>query len=675
MIIAISMLKTFFRYTIFAILIATLFARCATIGAPGGGPRDSIPPILIGTHPVPYAVNFDGKKVILAFNEYVQLKEQSKLFFMSPPATKKPLLTVKGKNVVIEFQEPLDSNATYRLDFGSSIVDNNEGNKLDGFSFVFSTGPYIDSLLMAGQTLNAQTRDTVIGSYLFYFDRSTDSTTLDSVMFKSRAEALFRSDSSGYFIADILKDKDYRLYALGDDNGNQQYEAGTDMIGFLDSVYNPSTLPPFEMGYDSIKRRWEITPPQVIFELFKEIPVKRQTLLEHKRPSKQQLTIVFNAPETRIDTLRFDSIPDQWLMKHWNPTRDSLTMWISPPTLEALENLPDTLVARIAFQKHDSVWNYYTHGQNLSFNFKSAKPKLTKAEERAEKQVKQKVKKEKKVKKPKKVRKSRRKSNPVADSMKMVRRAAADSTAKSQLPKADSVKKENPFKFTVSARKEFVPLGDMTFDFEIPLSTVDTKRISLQHIPTVTRKGKAQLADKGRPMPFEFIQDTTSLTRWKLKAKWTRGDNYQLLIPDKVFQNIAFQANDTLKADFTAVLPDKFGTTTLTITPDTLYNQSYIIQLTQGRDKNEKIIRNIKLSPADFKEPIDIEYLPAGSYRLRIIEDRNNNGTWDTGSLTLRQHPERVRLWRAANGSTEVVSKENWQVPITINMSELFSKP
>lgn len=668
------MLKKYISF-LFALFFATTLLRCASAGAPQGGPRDSLPPTFLNSDPIPYSKNFNGKRVTLTFNEYVQLKDQNKLFFMSPPAQKKPLLSIKGKQVLVDFQEPLDSNATYRLDFGSSIVDNNEGNKLDNFSVVFATGDVLDTLIMAGQVLDAFSRDTIVGAFMFFFDKSADSMVQDSTMYKARAEALFRSDSSGYFIADILKDKDYRLYALADENTNQLYEAGIDKIGFFDTVFNPTLVDPFYMQYDELRKRWNLDSLKVIAEVFLEEPPKRQTLLEHKRPLRHKLTIAFNAPDAQIDTLKLDSIPDNWLIKKWNSKRDSLEIWIAPETKEQFESLKDTIRGRIAFQKQDSVWNYYSNGQDLVFAHKMEKPKEKKVDKKLT-ETKTKVAKNKKAKRKKRL----KRGEILPDNLKtdsMMRADSLNNGVGQQKQATDTVateKERNPFKVNVKASKEFVPTNDMIFEFEFPLTEVDKKGITLKNFPKVMKKGKlvAEENPVGVPVKFDFVADTSNILKYTLKADWAEEVDYELTILPNVFKNIAFQTNDTLSSKFTVSPKNKFGTVILKTHADSTYNGCYIIQLITKSAKEEKVERQFKV-PNDKRE-IKMEYLAPGKFRIKLIEDANCNQKWDTGDLVKRKKPEKVRLYRDRGGVPEVLSKENWTIEIDIKYNEIFGR-
>ena len=132
-----------------------IISSCANIGMPAGGPRDSVPPILLETSPEYRALNFDKKDVRFTFNEYLQTDKISEQLVISPPLEKRPSIKTKSKTLIIEFNEDLKDSVTYSLDFKNSIVDNNEQNPLKNLRFSFSTGPEYDSLRVAGRVINA----------------------------------------------------------------------------------------------------------------------------------------------------------------------------------------------------------------------------------------------------------------------------------------------------------------------------------------------------------------------------------------------------------------------------------------------------------------------------------------------------------------------------------------
>ena len=138
------------------ILVLLFFAgaflsRCASIGTPTGGPKDTLPPVVVAVVPEDGATNFKSKSIYIEFDEYVQLKDQQKEIYVSPAMGKKPVFTMRGRGIYIQIKDDsLLPETTYAIEFGSSVADNNESNALHGLRYVFSTGSAIDSLICSG---------------------------------------------------------------------------------------------------------------------------------------------------------------------------------------------------------------------------------------------------------------------------------------------------------------------------------------------------------------------------------------------------------------------------------------------------------------------------------------------------------------------------------------------
>lgn len=652
-------MKLLLKLIILMTLVSFLMVRCANISAPTGGLRDSLPPRIIRTTPNEYTKNFSGKKVLIEFDEYIKLKDQQKLFFVSPPGSQKPRLTIKGRALEVLFEEKLDSATTYRLDFGSSITDNNEGNPLHGYSYIFSTGDVIDSLAMVGQTLGAYERDTVMNTFIFYFDATADSAKIDSTVFKAKADALFRTDSSGYFIANILKDKKYRIYALDDKNGNQLYEAGTDRIAFSEQTYNPTELEGFTLAFDSTKKYMTIDPLQITFELFKEIPVRRQMITKQWRTHRQKILMTFNSPNPITDSLQLEGIDPKWIIQEKGIVGDTVTLWIAPPTKEDVDKIIDTIRGTMVLQREDSVWKPFRSVEKLSFIHKIFEKK-------------------KKKDQPATVAKTKRKKGkkqqealPVEDSI-----AAPDSITTEKTAKKSNEVEKNPFGVKVNADNPLNPEQHISFEFDFPLRTLDSSRIQLIHIEQIEVKGKnkdGEVKTKEVKIPFTIRQSADNIRRWVLRSNWKVDNEYKLIIPSKVFQDITFESNDTLQSTFKIANPDKFGTLTLKSATDTAYHGDYIYELLQGRGEKATIVRRQKGVTAG--QTVIFSYLKAGSYYLRIVRDSNQDGKWETGSLTHRLQPEMVRMVIGTRKEDKIfIAKENWNVEEVINLTKLFEK-
>ena len=140
------------------ILTTLLFASCANRGqGPQGGPRDSIPPVVMKETPLNGTLNFTGKEIVVQFDEYIQLDDVQKNVLISPPQQTPPEVKAIGKKLSVVFQEDLIDSTTYTLDFGPAICDYNEKVPLEGYVFSFSTGDVIDSLAISGKLYDAAT--------------------------------------------------------------------------------------------------------------------------------------------------------------------------------------------------------------------------------------------------------------------------------------------------------------------------------------------------------------------------------------------------------------------------------------------------------------------------------------------------------------------------------------
>jgi len=131
---------------------------CAQVKMPTGGPRDEEPPKILATSPKNLSTNTKPEKITIQFDEYFQLDNPAQNITFSPPLDKTPEFIPKGKSLVIKMpKDTLEENTTYAVNFGAAIKDNNEGNIQDSFTYVFSTGPYIDSLFFAVKVIQAET--------------------------------------------------------------------------------------------------------------------------------------------------------------------------------------------------------------------------------------------------------------------------------------------------------------------------------------------------------------------------------------------------------------------------------------------------------------------------------------------------------------------------------------
>lgn len=618
-------LKGMVRWALLALFGTVLLSRCANMAAPQGGPRDSLPPKVVLMNPGYGTTKFAGKRIFIEFNEYVQVKNQQKEIFVSPFMEKKPVISLRGKGVQIDLKQDLDSNQTYAINFGKSIQDNNEGNPYTGLRYVFSTGSEVDSLLMSGYTVDALTADTVGNAFIFFFDPKADSLpATDSTMFKSKPLVVARSYSNGVFLAENLKPMDYRVYALLDKNGNQQYEPGVDRIGFLDSVYNPLSLPPFDVWYDTVAQQLQANP-QLYIRLFMDKPYKRQVLSTFTRPLQNKLVFKFAAPDPTIERLSFAGIDSTAIITEYlNANRDSIAFWLNVPKAD----LSDSLVGELVYLRHDSVGQLYTDTKELKLNWK----------------------------KPFEKEKSKREKEEEANK-----------------------KPANPFQMKMDIKDKINPEHPIRLTFDYPLVAVDSSRIVLEIFDEedpdaepksppkeAPKEGEKKEEAKTQRVKATFRRDTANLREWQLTAPWEIDRKYRLLIPSETFTNLNEELNDTIKSTFTVDTPDKYASIIFTLLEEDPQAE-YIIQLI---DKDKKVIQeraHLTAGKHTFR------YIPAGEVRVRVIEDNNRNGKWDAGDLIKRIQSEKVVPFTTESGEEVITAKVNWELEFDLDPKKLFA--
>ena len=215
----------------FLYCIAINNAGCAQIGMPTGGPRDSIPPRLVSASPKLNSTNVTGTKITLTFNEYIDLKEPQTNVLISPYPKKTPSIDFKLKTVTVKLKDSLLPNTTYSINFGNAIVDNNEGNPFKDFTYVFSTGNNLDSLILTGKVIIAETgkTDSTLAALLY---RNAD----DSAVQKRKPDYISRLSGDGSFVFINLPAGNFKVYALKDGDGGKTYNSKKEIFAFADTT-------------------------------------------------------------------------------------------------------------------------------------------------------------------------------------------------------------------------------------------------------------------------------------------------------------------------------------------------------------------------------------------------------------------------------------------------------
>ena len=346
-------LKKFIPLIPAALILGSLMfpSGCAnTTSSPSGGPKDTIPPVIVKISPLPGTVNVPvhNASVRFTFNEYVKIKDANAIY-LSPPQEKKPKAVIHGKSVVITFEEDLLPNTTYTIDLTSAIVDNNEGNLYPGYTLAFSTGDQLDTMCVTGLVQDCNTLSPLKGAtVLIYKDHA------DSAIFLHRPDAAARTDDWGFFSLRNIQDTLYRVYALKDVNNNNMYDPETESVAFLDSLFRPVTVITdslYEFKKFDMKDTLLCLARKTEMELnvFREMPSK-QMIMNKKRVDLRSGYVTFNAPNAVIHDMRIKGLPREKLLSQFNPEHDSLELWVNDP-----RKMPDTLQLVIRYDKTDTT--------------------------------------------------------------------------------------------------------------------------------------------------------------------------------------------------------------------------------------------------------------------------------------------------------------------------------
>lgn len=204
---------------------------CANMIPPTGGPRDSLPPILMNVTPRDSMLRFAGKKIVFTFNEYVQLNNLQQQLIVSPTPKVNPTVENKLKTITVTIKDTLEENTTYRIDFGNAVADINENNALKNFNYIFSTGNYLDTFELNGNVLLAETGAVDSTLIVMLYNDLTD-----SAVAKERPRYITRLNREGSYTFHNLREGTYALYTLKDEGGARRYGSPAQLFGFADST-------------------------------------------------------------------------------------------------------------------------------------------------------------------------------------------------------------------------------------------------------------------------------------------------------------------------------------------------------------------------------------------------------------------------------------------------------
>lgn len=562
------------------LLVTAFCLSCAQVGSPAGGPRDEDPPQVLESDPPNYSTRFDAKKILITFDEYIVLENVNQELIVSPPMEEKPEVKLRKKTLIVQFEEALKENTTYTFNFGNAIKDLHEGNKLQNFEYVFSTGDVLDSMSVRGTLRYAETlakpKDPI--TIMLYSDLR------DSVPLTEIPMYVGRSDDSGVFAVNNLRPDTYKLFALKDGNNNFLFDLPSEEIAFLDtsllvntefvrqmlgievrdSMFMPADTT--GMALDSLPDPGpDLTSIYVDLMLFTE-PSDIQYLSDYKREDHRKLELVFALPLN--DTFSYEFLLGEaeeiTYLEDFSDQRDSLTLWV----IDSLHYKMDSLWMALQYTLKDTSNRYVIQNDTLIFTYKE----------------------------------------------KTSRKRKRDDSETVEKLEVKTIRNRG---FQDLHRK----IG-LTLD--MPLEKVTDSLISLYHIPD-----SVELA-----VPFRVDVDSVLMNRAELSVQWEPEADYRLQILPGAISSMYPLEHDTIDVSFETRDTEFYGKILLKLKN---VKHRVLVQLLSKK-------KVIKVLEVDADGQYIFPNLSPGEYTFKFIHDLNKNGRWDTGKYLEKRQPESVEL-------------------------------
>lgn len=590
---------------------------CAnTTAGPSGGPKDTLPPKLLVTIPDvnQVDVNPNTKKIELQFDEYVKLHEPNENILLSPPQEKRPTFRTKGRGIVVDLEEPLLPGTSYSLYFGEAIQDNNEGNPFPIFALSFSTGPTLDTLMFSGMVADATTLLPVPNATVLLHGNVTDTT-----LAKTLPVAATRTDAYGYFVLRNLKDTTYNLFVITDENKNNRYDRQEgEWVGFSDSLIVPQKMmfpyaPEIQPYFAKDTAGLLKRPLETTLFLFKE-PATRQVLSHFERTRPRTLQLAFSAPGAEIVQTSIPGMDSTAIVAQHNYRRDTVLLWLTAATV------PDTVRLHLTYMAtNDSLKTLLPRTDTLRFL-------PLKEEEKKDD---------------------------------LGGQSVADGRGRFDRQPPPSARKEEDF---MELKTNVLPEIIKDKGFSIRFKDLPVE-------PDFTQAALSRIAPAGDTVavPYTVERDSLDFCLYHvLPGTILEGTSYRFLLPGGLLTDIYGLKNDTLAVSFKTLLSEEFGALHLQLAD---VSSSLIVDLMN--ENRDRIHRSHRVK-ADTT--ITFAYLKAGKYTVRVTEDLNDNGFWDTGDVTKRIQPERVRMFKLPSGSAVLELQDKMEITQIISIQNLLNE-
>ena len=580
--------------SVLVVLISfVMWISCANPVAPTGGPKDEIPPEFLGSEPVNRARNFDAKRVNLVFDEFVVLKDLNQHLLVSPPMEEKLDVKTKGKGVRINFAK-------------EEVLSENT-------TYTIYFGDAIVDLHESNPIPNFQ--------YVFSTGSDIDSLSIRGKVLSAEyllpAEDVFVClylDNNDTLVFDSLPQK-VRPYYVAKTNAEGAFE--------INNIKNDHYL--IFAVKDANANYFNDMPNEAI--AFTEALIMPEEVFDY-------------IPDTiPVDTSNVKLMDSLWANYAVQVTKETHTLLLFEPQDSVQKVLKDEFLdnRRMHFEfKYPLEEDVVFEALNVDADKKVFLVEYSSDKDSLDLWF----------------------LKPFADTL--VLKMVVDTLQADTLeivwavPKIKEMPRARRNRGEEKSSKAEVETIDYKSNFSSDFPYFAKGKVIFETPIKSANFENCTLLEDTISVPFEIYFTDKVKRKLLIDYAWKEGVDYRFEIPDQALTDIYGVKNDSIVEKFTATEESDYADLILKLTLPEDSNSIWQIQIIKGSEDKEQIYGSMRVQASG---DVAFSKLAADTYRIRILEDRDNNGRWTSGDYAKKQLPEKVFYF-----PTEVELKSGWKV-------------
>ncbi|MCD6178928.1 MAG: Ig-like domain-containing protein [Bacteroidales bacterium] len=595
--------KQIFNLTVSVFVSFLIVVSCANPVAPTGGPKDETPPEFLGSDPVNRSRNFNTDRIDLAFDEFVVLEDLNQQLLISPPMKEKLDVKTKGKGVRIDFDKE------------ESLAENT--------TYTIYFGDAIVDLHEKNPLSNFQ----------YVFSTGAD---IDSLSIRGKVlSAEYLLPATDVFVCLYLDNNDTIVFDSMPQKVRPYYVAKTNEEGTFEinnikndhylifAVKDANANYFNDMPNEAIAFALDLIKPEEVFDYIPDtIPVDTSNvkLMDSLwanyaiQITKETHTLLLYEPQDSVQKIIADEFLDNKRM-HFEfkyPLKEDVAFEILNQDTDKEVFLAEYSANRDSLD----LWFLKPFSDTLRFSM-------------------------------------------VADTLKVdTLEIVFNDGNEKEIPKTRRGRKEDKSQklkvetigYTSNFKKDFPFFAKGKIIFESPIKLANFENCTL--------------LEDSIPVPFEIYFTDKVKRKLVIDYSWKEGADYRFEIPDQALTDIYGLKNDSIVENFNTTEESQYAELILHIILPEESSSSWIVQLFKGEEDKEQIV-----DFSSIKKSGDLTFskLSANKYRVKVLEDCDNNGRWTSGDYTKKQLPEKVFYF-----PTPIELKAGWKVEETWTVDDAF---